>query len=135
MLQWTFSVAFDNSFQAHQAFGRLYTYSSYVSPASLKYNCHSYAFYSQSTSNPYWMNGPSVDKYMTDGSYYQLSTPTSNDRVHWHNGDHSGVIVGVGQQAGNVTVISKYGNYGVYRAFISDVSSAYGDYTYTFWRR
>lgn len=81
------------------------------------------------------MEGPSVDKYMTDGSYYKISTPTANDRVHWHNGDHSGIIVYVGSAIGNVSVISKYGNYGVYRAFISDVSSAYGDSNYTFWRR
>ncbi len=133
---WT-GVDFNTSEQeaAHQSFISLFSYSSYVHPATLKYNCHSYAFYAQSTSNPYWMEGLYADKYMTDGSYYKVSTPTASDRVHWHNGDHSGIIVGVGSAAGNVTVISKYGSYGVYRAFIGDVSSAYGDSNYTFWRR
>lgn len=135
VLRWT-GVDFDTSEQeaAHQAFTSIYTYSSYVHPATLKYNCHSYAFYSQSTSNPYWILGPSVDKYMTDGSYYKTSLPTSNDRVHFHNGDHSGIILNVGSQINNVSVISKYGNYGVYRAFISDVSAAYNNSPYTFWR-
>lgn len=30
---------------------------------TVKYNCHSYAWYSQSTANKHWMNSPS--KYMS----------------------------------------------------------------------
>ena len=37
-----------------------------IAPSSSKYNCHSYAWYMQSTSNPYWMNDPS--SYYTDWS-------------------------------------------------------------------
>ena len=37
-----------------------------IAPSSSKYNCHSYAWYMQSTSNPYWMNDPS--NYYTDWS-------------------------------------------------------------------
>lgn len=89
----------------------------------------------QSTSNPYWMNTPYYDIYMNDGSYYKVSqTPTANDRVHWHDGDHSGIVVYVGSQIGNVSVISKYGQYGVYQAFIGDVTAVYSG-SYTFWRR
>ena len=119
----------------HNYFTGTYRFQSYVSPASRRYNCHSYAWYSQSTSNPYWMNTPYCDAYMNDGSYYNVATPTANDRVHWHNGDHSGIIVYVGSQAGNVSVISKYGEYGVYQAFIGDVTAAYSGSSYTFWRR
>lgn len=39
----------------------------FVSTSTRMYNCHSYAWYSSSTSNKYWMNDPS--KYMSDGSY------------------------------------------------------------------
>ena len=113
----------------HSTFASTYNYSSYVSPASNRYNCHSYAWYSQSTSNPYWMNTPYCDAYINDGSYYQVPTAAANDRIHWHEGDHTGIIVGVGPQAGNMTVISKYGFYGVYRAFIGDMPYS-GNYYY-----
>lgn len=47
-----------------------------VAGATTGYNCHSYAWYKQSTSNPYWMNNPG--KYMTDGSYKKVGTkPTA----------------------------------------------------------
>ena len=31
--------------------------------ASRRYNCHSYAWYSQSTANTVWLNSPQEDKY------------------------------------------------------------------------
>lgn len=43
-----------------------------VAPATNLYNCHSYAWYKQSTSNKYWMNNPA--KYMSDGSYKNIGT-------------------------------------------------------------
>lgn len=47
-----------------------------VSNATTNYNCHSYAWYSQSTSNVYWMENPGL--YMTDGSYTKVgTTPTA----------------------------------------------------------
>lgn len=47
-----------------------------VAGATTNYNCHSYAWYKQSTSNIYWMNNPG--KYMSDGSYKRVgTTPTA----------------------------------------------------------
>lgn len=46
-----------------------------ISGATTNYNCHSYAWYSQSTSNKYWMNNPGA--YMSDGSYTQVGTKPS----------------------------------------------------------
>jgi hypothetical protein len=46
------------------------------SSATTNYNCHSYAWFSQSTSNIYWMNNPGI--YMGDGSYKKVGTsPTA----------------------------------------------------------
>ena len=39
------------------------------SNATEKYNCHSYAWYRQSTANDLWIDLDEAMKYMTDGSY------------------------------------------------------------------
>lgn len=63
--------------------------------ASKKYNCHSYAWYSQSTSNNVWMDDPT--KYMTDGSYAGFCSvnPPSGYKVNYP-GTHSAISVGNG---------------------------------------
>lgn len=113
----------------HNEITSAYQICSYISPASARYNCHSYAWYSQATSNPYWINHSSCEVYITEGSYYKVNTATANDKIHWCAGNHSGIIVGVGSQAGNMVVISKYGKCGVYTAYVEDVPYA-GSYSY-----
>lgn len=71
--------------------------------ASRKYNCHSYAWYSQSTSNYRWINTPQDDKYWTDGSYRRVActacihTPPSSapngSKVSYVYSDHSAIKV------------------------------------------
>ncbi len=91
-----------------------------VSNPTKKYNCHSYAWYSQSTSNYYWINDPS--KYMTDGSYKKTTgTIKSGNKVYWVNGSHSGIISYVGTSGiGNVKAKSKWGQLGVYNHYLDD---------------
>lgn len=97
-------------------------------PAS--YNCHSYAWYSQSTSNSHWINQfktntstgeytntANLSKYWTDGSY-SLITSVSNgsipssvangSKVFYVNGDHSAI------KYSNTKFRSKWGAAGVY---------------------
>ena len=57
---------------------KTYTNATRIADISPTYNCHSYAWYSQSTSNRYWINDPS--SYMEDGSYTKHSTPKSEHR-------------------------------------------------------
>lgn len=78
--------------------------------ATYKYNCHSYAWYSTSTSNVWWMNYPSY--YMTEGSYTQ-TTAASGRKIFYPtaNLQHSGIISSVGSY---VQVTSKWGAYGLY---------------------
>lgn len=60
--------------------------------ASRRYNCHSYAWYSQSTSNIRWMNTPGDDKYWQDSSY--VSGPIKwSSRVSYGNDDHSAIAI------------------------------------------
>lgn len=83
--------------------------------ASRRYNCHSYAWHSQSTSNTFWMNSPGDDKYWTDGSYYLLNyCPASNGKISYVYGDHSANIDSSGK------IISKWGKAGVYRHTLKD---------------
>ncbi|MFA5248595.1 MAG: hypothetical protein WC415_05260 [Patescibacteria group bacterium] len=69
-----------------------------------KYNCHSYAWYWQSTGNTKWMNTPGDDTYWLDGSYWNTYYPIASDKVSYASDDHSGIF------DGNNYVISKWGN-------------------------
>ena len=73
------------------------------------YNCHSYAWHSTSSNNPYWMGDPSA--YITDGSYVSSSaavgskiTYKKSNGVYWH----SGIVTGNGE------ITSKWGMLGLF---------------------
>lgn len=89
-----------------------------VAEPTVKYNCHSYAWYQQSTSNPYWIgrdSAPSI--YTTDGSYSKYSgTPRSGMKAWYNNGEHSGVSMGTKVEGGAQVhyVRSKWGMSGLY---------------------
>lgn len=82
-----------------------------------KYNCHSYAWFNQATSNNVWMNDPSA--YMRDGSYRRVvstgyvstvpSAAPANPRVYYVGGNHSGI------RYSSTRVVSKWGVYGLMR--------------------
>ena len=62
--------------------------------ASRKYNCHSYAWYSTSTSNNIWLNSPNEDTYWNDGSYQQVTSAVSGIKVSYpSSSDHSAIAV------------------------------------------
>ncbi|WP_328996638.1 hypothetical protein OG394_18505 [Kribbella sp. NBC_01245] len=62
--------------------------------SSRKYNCHSYAWHNQSTSNNIWINSPGDDKYWTDGSYRPNANVGQGGRkVSYRNDDHSAITV------------------------------------------
>ncbi|NLD22460.1 MAG: hypothetical protein GX664_08355 [Bacteroidales bacterium] len=79
-----------------------------IRPASNTYNCHSYAWFDQSTNNHYWLNSVApngelqLQRYWTD-DYYCLTTETNAERVFYSSGDHSAIPI-------NTTMyISKWG--------------------------
>ena len=49
-----------------------------------EYNCHSFAWYSKSVNNNYWINDPSP--YWLDGSYEETSGWTSQAKIFYDNG-------------------------------------------------
>lgn len=93
---------------------RTYPQATLLRSSTKKYNCHSYAWHSQSSGNTYWMNSPGDDKYWQDGSYYKVNyCPISNAKVSYANGDHSAHIDG----NGNFT--SKWGPLGLVRHWVN----------------
>ena len=83
-----------------------------LSHGSSSYNCHSYAWYSTSLQNPYWMDNPG--KYMTDGSYSPHNTPQVGDIVTYKYGNtlvHSGIVYSISP---TIMVKSKWGCSGLF---------------------
>lgn len=92
--------------------------------ASALYNCHSYAWYSTSTDNCYWIDNP-TNFYLGNNDYHEVTTPTVGDIICYFNGSyniHSGIVTAVNGQVSNgkcgnsntVEVISKWGTAGLY---------------------
>ena len=73
------------------------------------YNCHSYAWYLQSSGNKYWMNYP--NSYMDDGSYSRVdfNSVRNNHKVFYEEGEHSGVVSQTNSDTLRIKVISKWG--------------------------
>lgn len=74
----------------------LYPNSVIVRPASTQYNCHSYAWYDQSTNNHYWLNRLNsngflqLSRYWTD-DLYVMTTEANAEKVYYVSGDHSAI--------------------------------------------
>lgn len=79
--------------------------------ATRKYNCHSYAWYSQSTSNKIWLN--TCITYRTDSKSYKrkIGLINVNDKVVYGADVHSGIVYKTnGDSTGALcTVRSKWG--------------------------
>lgn len=77
-------------------FANLYPQAEVIRPASNTYNCHSYAWYDQSTSNHYWLNSLApnnelqLQRFWTD-DYFYLTTEANAEKVFYSSGDHSAI--------------------------------------------
>lgn len=72
---------------------------------SRRYNCHSYAWYSLSTSNDKWMNTPGDDKYWQDGSYIPAPIIAGARVSYPASADHSAIAISASEYR------SKWGQY------------------------
>ena len=102
-----------------ERFLKMYPSASLVRGPNPSYNCHSYAWYSTSSTNNAWMDDPSM--YMEDGSY-ERTTAAVGCNVAYKRTDgecfHSGKIVAT--TGGPVTVRSKWGPLGLFTHAIND---------------
>ncbi|MGN7454081.1 hypothetical protein ACTHPH_04580 [Paenibacillus pasadenensis] len=121
----------------NQSVQQQYPNATYSSTSTTNFNCHSYAWYSNSTGNTYWMNDPS--KYMSDGSYSSFSNLINagiNTRVFYNNGDHSGIVyeaAGPIASATSLKIISKWGQGPVMKHTAG--YSPYDSSTLTIWKK
>lgn len=101
---------------------KLYPNATRIATATQKYNCHSYAWYQQSTNNPYWMNDPSA--YWKDGSYKKFPDirPREGFKAYYYNGNHSAIVYKIKVISGAQTFWyrSKWGTAGLYEHSLYD---------------
>lgn len=109
----------------------LATYGLYpADDATVKYNCHPYAWHSQSKSNKYWINYP--DDYLDNPLVRKVSSPSVGDRIVYQKTSsgsylHSGVVSIANTKVTMIT--SKWGAWGLYHHTVDNCPSDYGSYT------
>ncbi|WP_161846922.1 hypothetical protein [Pseudoflavonifractor sp. 524-17] len=100
-----------------------------------KYNCHSYAWYNTSSANKWWIDYPNDfinDPYCTRN----ISAPVAGNRAVYRilaNGNfvHSAIVQSVSNAGGTsspnaITVVSKWGKWGLYSHTLFNVPESYG---------
>ncbi len=99
--------------------------------ATVKYNCHSYAWHSQSiNTNKYWINYP--DDYLSDPLVLLTFAPIVGDRIVYKRSindrfQHSGIII---SNNGTLLIKSKWGAWGLYNHTVGNCPAEYGTYVY-----
>ncbi len=78
--------------------------------ATTVYNCHSYAWYRQSTNNPYRI--ADINQFVLDSACSAVTSAQINDIIVYVNASgyplHSGVVCNV-DSSGELTICSKWG--------------------------
>lgn len=96
--------------------------------ATNKYNCHSYAWYSQAKTNKVWLN--TCITYRTDSKSYKSKNGLikANDKVVYSADKHSGIIASInGDNTGlTSTVKSKWGSLPLMQHKVLYVPASYG---------
>lgn len=118
-----------------------------VRNGSCRYNCHSYAWHSTASTNPYWINNPSI--YMSDGSYIpkysgsvltpiNLCNASYNDKIYYASNTHSAIFIdnpSNGALLATGMARSKWGQLGVFKHTVVNVPSGYNYSTVSIWHR
>lgn len=92
------------------------------------YNCHSYAWYRYSTSNPYWIMN--ITQFTLDSACTRITSASAQakDIIVYLNANgvplHSGVVYRV-SSSGTLTICSKWGQAGAYRHSVGNVPLGY----------
>lgn len=73
-----------------------------ISPPTLRFNCHSYAFWDASVTNQYWINNPI--NFLA--CYNTTASPATNDRIYFNSASHSGIVTSTNPKK----ITSKWGS-------------------------
>lgn len=109
---------------ANENFKKAYPNATPLREENPSYNCHSYAWYSTSLSNLYWLNGNYAYMYISDGSYSRTYSPSIGNKVWYGSADHSAIY------AGSSIVKSKWGSMGLYQHNVSYCPYSSSDVSY-----
>ncbi len=106
--------------------------STLISDPSSLYNCHSYAWYRNSTSNPYWIGN--IDEYLDDSTLIETNVPgvplQVNDIIVYYEDifhiivTHSGIVDSISPN-GEVMIRSKWGTGGLYLHSVNSIPKTY----------
>lgn len=102
--------------QINYYFDTAYPQATRLRGATTNYNCHSYAWYSTSSNNIFWMDDPSP--YKTDGSYRNVGfLPTSPGQKLYYPvlGGHTAIVNKTSSSIWGVDMTSKWGSAGLYK--------------------
>lgn len=97
---------------------------------SLKYNCHSYAWYLQSVYNLRWIDNVDAETYMDDDHTHSVNAEnvTVGCKVVYTTSQwraaHSAIVVRI-EADGTVICVSKWGSMGLYEHALDDVPDSY----------
>lgn len=70
-----------------------YPNATFLSTSTAYYNCHAYAWHEQNTGMRIWIDSAEAVKYVTDGSYTQITDwPGYLNKIYYEGGIHSGII-------------------------------------------
>lgn len=90
-----------------QEYAKTYPKVIYMDEATSTYNCHAYAWSMSEGGEVCWMNSPSDDIYITDGSYILTSSTDPKARkVSYGNDNHSAIV----PFSNSTYLISKWGS-------------------------
>lgn len=96
MSTWRYEWLTETADKKDKDYIRDYPSAYYIGRSTMKYNCFSYAFYLQRTSNNYVMANQ-VSRFWEDGSYVRVSSPKVGDiALYWDNDldayKHAGIV-------------------------------------------
>lgn len=89
---WTMTYELTDVPGCNSYFAATYPNATQLRGCSRRYNCHSYAWHDQSSSNTVWIDTPGDDKYWQDGSYVPASI-TGGQKVSYASDDHSAIAI------------------------------------------
>lgn len=85
--QWTYGDGEIDQWQLNTEYRNKYPNAIYKDTSTRRYNCHSYAWYSQSSLNTYWI--AKAEPYLTDGTCSNTDVYKQHTRVVYYNPDQS----------------------------------------------
>ena len=114
-IQYLYDLSFDEISSINYYANLYFPYAIKLREPTIKYNCHSYAWYDQTIHNSIWL--PYPGSFKTDCFYPQATWQVGDILVYVENGEdiHSAVIESTDGTLSGTIVVSKWGAWGLYR--------------------